>query len=320
MIWLATATLRAITEALIADGGNKFRAHQRDVLPHITDAYRDDEQPDEFRTYLGASAIGGDCDRALYYGFRWVFKKHPTGKVKEDDDDGYARMIRLWNRGHLEEGRFISLLLMIGCKVYQQDDNGKQFRFTEINGHGGGSGDGIAMGIPDLPPGMPCLIEAKTHSDDSFKELITKGVQVSKPGHFVQMQKYMGGFGLVYALYIAVNKNSDALHMEIVQYDGAVDEAFKRRARNLIFTKTVPARIRNASPGFRRCKYMCDFKDICFGTEEVLRNCRTCAHSEPREDGKWYCNDPSIEATQTERVLSKEDQIIGCDNWIKGSF
>ena len=43
-------------------------------------------------------------------------------------------MLRLFNRGHIEEARFIAMLLTIGMPVYQQDAEGKQFRihFGEI--------------------------------------------------------------------------------------------------------------------------------------------------------------------------------------------
>ena len=56
--------------------------------------------------------------------------------------------------GHLEEGRFIALLLACGVEFYQHDENGEQFR-VKFAGHGGGSGDGIAIEVPDstLQPG-----------------------------------------------------------------------------------------------------------------------------------------------------------------------
>ena len=67
------------------------------------------------RTYLGASIIGHDCDRYLWYAFRQC--------VKEDFG---GRMLRLFDRGRLEEGRFIEELRGIGCTVEDRNDSGEQ--------------------------------------------------------------------------------------------------------------------------------------------------------------------------------------------------
>jgi hypothetical protein len=313
MAWIATHTLAAINAALVADGGNKFRGLQGQVLPHIADAYRTDEGADHRRTHLGASVIGGDCDRAIYYGWRWAPKRAPQGSKGEPSDVAHARMIRLWNRGHLEEGRFIALLLMIGVAVYQQDENGNQFRISEFGGHFGGSGDGIALNVPDLPPGVYCLIEAKTHGEKSFDKLKANGVEFAKPAHFVQMQKYLGGFGLLYALYIAVNKNTDELYMEIVQYNGNVDAEFTRRAERIIFATEPPRRLVGASPGYFKCRF-CDHLDMCFGGAKPDVSCRTCRYGVPRIDGTWHCEN----MVSPRGVLDKDAQKAGCENWIDG--
>jgi hypothetical protein len=313
-IWLATKTVEAIDQALSADGGNTYRRNLGAVLPHITDAYRDDE--DGYRTHLGASVIGGKCARAVWYGYRWAHKTLARGRKGEQPVNANARMLRLWNRGHLEEGRFVSLLLMIGVQVYQQDANGKQFRLTALGGHFSGSGDGFGIGVPDLPWGVPCLLECKTHGDKSFQELKEKGVKEAKFEHYVQMQIYMRHFGVQYALYLAVNKNDDELHAEIVMYDGVTDEKYMERARQIIFEgDKAPARLRNASPGYHVCKYMCDHKDVCFSTVPVDRNCRTCGHVAFWKDGTVRCLLKEIFPGTVNQPLSKQQQQAGCDSY-----
>lgn len=306
-VQLATRTIQAINAALTADGGNAYRARLGEVMPHIGDAYRSDE--DGYRTHLGASVIGQDCERAAWYGYLWAYKRPARGRKGEAVEQANGRMLRLWNRGHMEEGRFIALLLMIGVAVYQQDANGKQYRLSDHGGHFSGSGDGFVVGIPDMPAGVPLLLECKTHGDKSFAKLKEDGVKLSKFTHYVQMQIYMGKFGLKYALYLATNKNDDELHAEIVTYDGPTDTAFLTRARRLIFDKhTAPPRIRGASPGFHVCKHLCDFPAPCFSTVPVDRNCRTCQHSYPMPDGTWQC------ALYT-YTLSKQEQIQGCPSY-----
>lgn len=311
-MWLATKTMQAVVDGLTRDGGNAFRALEGQVLPHIGDAYA--AEKDGFRPHLGASVLGGPCDRALWYGWRWAHKGKPTGKAKEPDDHGYARMLRLWNRGHLEEGRFISLLLMVGIQVYQQDENGKQFRVHFYGGHMGGSGDGVLLGVPDLPAGIPSLAEFKTHSDESFKELLAKGVKLAKPEHYVQMQIYMRGMGLQYALYGAVNKNTDELHFEIVVYDGVTDAQFLERGRRIMFAMTAQPRMRSASPTFWKCKYGCDQAPVCWQTVEPERNCRTCDHVRFREDGTVRCGLREI-FPEDGGILSVPEQLAGCGDY-----
>lgn len=303
--WIATKTLAAIDEAICADGGARFRETQRQVLPHIEDAYRGNDG-DGFRNHLGASVIGQQCERAISYGWRWVSKKAPRGKKNEPPKQAASRMQRLWNRGHLEEGRFISMLLIAGIAVYQQDAEGKQYRISAFGGHFSGSGDGMLVGVPDLPEGVPCLAEFKTHSNKSFEELEEQGVRKSKPQHYAQMQEYMHHFGLLYGLYVAVNKNTEKLYAEIVVYDKPVAEHFLERAKRIIFNKELPDRIRGGNPGFFVCKYMCDFNDVCYSTVKPLRNCRTCEYWFTMPDGTHQCVEREVE-------LTPEDQRAGCE-------
>ena len=213
---LATHTVAKIDAMVKADQGSAFREWLGKVIGHIGDAYRTGNEG--HRSHMGASLIGGECARAVWYNFRWATKSNFEG-----------RLLRLFNRGHLEEARFIAMLLMIGCDIYQQDENGNQFRISHAEGHFGGSGDGVAVGIPDLPPGTAALTEFKTHNDKSFTELKAKGVRDAKFEHYVQMNVYMRKMGLAVALYLAVNKNTDELYGEIIPLDSAVADQFLDR-------------------------------------------------------------------------------------------
>lgn len=312
-VWKATKTLAAIDAAICADGGNAYRRNLGKVLPHLSDAYGDDE--DERRTHLGASVIGSDCERAIFFGFRWASAVRVRGKKGEDPQVAESRMRRLWNRGHLEEGRFIALLLTAGIAVYQQDHAGNQFRIADFGGHFSGSGDGVGLGCPDLPDGIPCGLEMKTHSADSFKKLKEEGVRLSKPQHYVQMNQYGKGFGLLYFLYLAVNKDTDELWAEIVPLDSPNAEHFRERAQRLIFSGEMPPRIRGGNPGFHVCKYLCDHLDVCYSTVEVQRNCRTCEYVAFMPDGGVECH-----FLEFPHVRNKQAQITGCNHYQKGKL
>ena len=306
---IAKKTLLAIEEGVQKDQGASYRSWLQKVLPHIGDAYRAEEFP--FREHLGASLLGKSCGRAIYYGWRWSVIPKFAGRI-----------LRLFNRGHLEEGRFIALLLMIGVQVYQQDENGKQFRISHYGGHLGGSGDGILIDVPDLEPGTPCLFEAKTHNDKSFKLLVKSGVKVSKPEHYVQCQTYMRKMGLPVTLYMGVNKNDDDLHAEILYLETEVGDQYIDRVGNIIQSDGPPAKI-SENPSWFECKW-CDFSKICHNGHEPEKNCRTCMYSFPdTTDGKWYCRNPvaledaAMQGWEDPIELSKMDQYRGCDKWEK---
>ena len=292
MIYLASKTLDLINETIRVDQGAKFRECLGKVINHIGDAY--DPTVQTFRSHLGASMIGRECARDVWYGWRWAVKPNFEG-----------RMIRLFNRGHLEEARFIAMLLMIGCQVYQQDANGKQYRIHHAEGHFGGSGDGIVVGLPDLAPGQACLAEFKTHNEKSFNNVVNKGVQEAKPEHYVQMNVYMGKMGLAVALYGAVNKNNDDLHLELIPYDSSVADEFLDRGERLVWTETPPVKIAQ-SVGFYKCR-LCNNKGVCHMAEKPNVNCRTCEFSRPQANAQWVCTNEVCPG-----VLSKETQLVGC--------
>ena len=297
-ITLATQTVAAIDVCIKADQGATYRGWLAKVISHVGDAY--DTNKPSHRSHMGASLIGGDCGRAIWYGFRWATK--PTFE---------GRMIRLFNRGHLEEARFIAMLLSIGCQIYQQDENGKQFRISHAEGHFGGSGDGIAVGIPDLPPGQPCLTEFKTHNDKSFGELKAKGVMEAKWEHYVQMNVYMRKMGIPVCLYLAVNKNNDELYGEIVVLDQIIADQMLERGDRLVWSAAPPDRIAK-TPGFWKCRF-CNHTDVCHKGAAPDRNYRTCQHSSPASEAKWICNRPVQPIGEgANEVIDKDLMQVGC--------
>jgi hypothetical protein len=309
-VMVAHATLDAIDNSIKADGGAAFRVWLGRVIPHMGDAYRGEDGG--HRSHMGASIIGGECARSIWYSFRWAHKANFE-----------PRMLRLFNRGHLEEARFIALLLAIGCEVWQQDANGNQFRITHAAGHFGGSGDGVGRGIPDLPVTTPAVLEFKTHGEKSFIKLAGKldewrahrakigpftgeGVRAAKFEHFVQMQVYMRKMALPAALYMAVNKNTDDVYAEVIHLDSDFADQFLNRGETLIYMQDPPKRI-SESPGFWKCR-LCDKRAICHMNAEPDLNCRTCTHSRPVEgqDGQWRC-------VRFDFTIDKDTQRKGCE-------
>lgn len=290
----APKLLNAIEESIAGDQGAAYRVLLGQVIPTLTDAYRGVDSP--FRSHLGGSLIGRECPREVWYGFRWA-------TIKKFD----GRILRLFNRGHLEEARFIAILKAVGVTTWEHEETGEQYRISGVAGHFGGSLDSIVFGVPDMPT-QYMLAEYKTHSSKSFEKLKKEGLIKAKFEHYVQMNIYMGAKGLKFGLYLAVNKDNDELYAEVIPFDVAVYQRYWQRAVDIITADKPPARI-NESSSFFVCK-MCDHRSVCHGKILPAMNCRTCDWSFPSQLGNalWLCKRDNTE-------LSKTAQEKGCGNW-----
>jgi CRISPR/Cas system-associated exonuclease Cas4 (RecB family) len=270
------------------------------VVDDIVKHYKETGDAEQDREYLGASEIGHECERYLWYSFRHCSAESISGRV-----------YRLFETGDLEEVRLVRNLRDIGCEVHEVDENGEQFALSDHAGHFSGHMDGCALGIPDAPKTWHVL-EFKTHNSKSFAHVSVNGVKTSKPVHYAQMQAYMHYTGMTRALYLAVNKETDEIHGERVRYDKEYAEALVEKARRIIVTNEAPPR-----PFSRKdyyvCRY-CDARDICWGTPENALpigkpHCRQCCHSDPCFDGyaRWWCN-------KHKRTLVYADQLRGCED------
>ena len=224
---------------------------------------------EERRQYLGGSQIGDSCSRKLWYDFRWF---------KQTQYDG--RLLRLFRTGHLQEERIVEDLHRLGVEVVHQQENFKLF-----GGHFSGSIDGAAKNIPTRDPEQWHLLEFKTHGEKSFRDLERKGVKAGKPVHFAQMQVYMGGLELPAALYVAINKNTDEIYTEFLEFDEAVYRGLVRKAKQIIFSDEPPAKL-SETPAYFECKF-CPYSGICHMGEPKEDNYRNDGTHVPSEDGTW---------------------------------
>lgn len=266
------------------------------------------DQESGHRAHLGASVIGDECARAIWYKFRWTKKERFEG-----------RMLRLFLRGHREESIVFDLLRSIGVEVWDIDpETKKQFRISDVDGHFGGSLDAVIRGLPDLPD-EAIYCEVKTHNDKSFKRLQADGVMKSKWKHFVQFQTYMFKMRLNWGLYIAINKNDDDLFMELFQLDSKTGPQTIHRAEQVIWAIEPPPRI-STTPAAFGCKF-CSLQRLChFGDVTPDRNCRTCKYGSPGHEGdsNWICWHPDYTSPEEglESVpLNEAAQIAACPKY-----
>lgn len=249
-----------------------------DQLYQYLDEYSNEQNPSEHRNHLGVSVIGERCSRKLWYSFRWC-------KLEQF----IPRMKRLFKRGHYEEEKFAALLTWMGFFVREIDPaTNRQYRFSSVNGHYGGSGDSVAL----LPwfrhdESFRILVEYKTHNAKSFAKLKAEGVHKSKPMHAIQMHGYGRAFNLNYGLYCAVNKDDDDIYFEFLELNHDTALLMEKKAGDIIYSQLPPPRIAE-TPAWFECKY-CHFAGICWHAENVEVNCRSCKNATPIDNAEWSC-------------------------------
>lgn len=248
---------------------------------------------------LSMSELGSECDRALWYSFRWASAPEVLTGQK----------LRLFETGHIEEDRMITDLRRIkGVTVEAVDpETGKQWKVYSHGGHVRGKLDGEAIGLPEAPATIH-VVECKSHNDKNFKELVKKGLHAAKPAHWFQCQKYMELRSRTRCLYIAVNKNTDELYSERLRFDPLAIAQLNVRLERIIGSNQAPPRIAEGADKWP-CIF-CKHKAVCHRETLGRQHCRTCLHSTPIVDhadtaGPWVCEKHG-------KTRTMDEQRAGC--------
>jgi hypothetical protein len=186
-------------------------------------AERDTQRP---RDYLGASRIGDPCARRLVYEF--------TKTTVDSGKEFAGQTLRIFEAGHVFEDLAIRWLREAGFDLRTQKRDGGQFGFETAGGRIRGHVDGVIVGGPEIGLTWPVLWEHKALKASSWNDTAKKGVQVSKPVYFSQMQIYMAYMGLEAALFTALNKDTCELYHEHVPFDAAAAQALSDKAVDVL--------------------------------------------------------------------------------------
>jgi hypothetical protein len=261
------------------------------TITNLIDQYHK-AQSERPRSHMGCSALGHPCDRWLWLNFRWAVVEEFEGRI-----------LRLFRRGQNEEEIIVRDLRNVGIDV-----RSSQARVS-FGSHVSGSLDGIIeSGVPEAPKKRH-VAEFKTHSKKSFDDMVKHGVEKSKPMHYVQMQIYMHGTDIDRALYVAVCKDDDRLHIERVRYDADVAIRAVERGQRIALADRMPEPL-SADPSWYQCRF-CAAHSLCHKAAPTKQaNCRTCAHSTALADSTWRCERHDADN------IPVDFQHTGCDDHI----
>jgi hypothetical protein len=207
------------------------------------------------RDYLGASILGDECLRRIQL------------QYMQKESEVSAQTLRTFDIGHYLEDLVAEWMILAGFNLRTKDENGEQFGFSAADGKLKGHVDGIIYGGPDFCK-YPYLWECKTLNNKSWTDTAKRGVLVTKPIYYAQVQLYMAYMNLDEnpCLFSALNKDTSELYHEPIAFDAEVAQPYSDRAVQIIKAsennELLPCISNDYS--FYKCK-MCGFRNECFG-------------------------------------------------------
>jgi hypothetical protein len=230
---------------------------------------------------VNMSDVAHECERSIWYKFRWACTPETITGVKQ----------RRFDTGNLEEERLLDDLESAGMQVERLDPaTGSQFRVELADGWLRGKMDGRVIGLPEAPQTLH-VVEAKSLNERGFKDVTKKQIKDGMPSHYAQCQSYMAAEKLTRCLYIAVNKNTDELYAERIEYDRDFVDRLIAKVRRIVAADVAPPK---AFPDVKsKAAFVCQWcpaKPQCHEQEFARVNCRTCISCEFRPGAVAYCN------------------------------
>ncbi len=179
------------------------------------------------RDYLGASRLGGSCERQLQY----EYAKAPVDQGKAFS----GRLLRIFERGHCTEEMVIRWLRLAGFTLKTEDAQGNQFGFSVANGRLRGHIDGVLVSGPEGFT-YPALWENKCLGSKSWRQLEKHKLARAYPIYAAQIAVYQSYLGLHEqpALFTAINADTMDIYVELVPFDGALAQRMSDRAARVI--------------------------------------------------------------------------------------
>ena len=271
------------------------------------------KNPPTQRYHLGASILGRECERELWYGFRWTAPSHFPASTLRKFEDGDACEPQMAGR----------LQAVPQIKLVTTTENGdSQIRVQHFGGHLGGSMDGIIQGLLQAPKTWH-VWEHKSTAEKGFRALkrcIDKhgekdALAAWNPTYYAQAQVYMGLTHTndwntpikLHYMTVSTPGGRDFTSLR-TEYDKGAFEEFTEKAERIINAVTPPDRI-SGDPDFYQCNW-CTFKPNCHEGKTAQVSCRTCAHVTPKDDGRWHCSFHNKKLSATAQRNACQDHIF----------
>jgi hypothetical protein len=230
---------------------NRSNLSDRPINQLVNQLIEQAEPPSEnFRQYLGASAIGSECLRKIQ--FDWFCDPKFPARIKD-----------IFARGHFFEDVTHQHLVAAGFKFAPPE----QLEFKSANGLFRGHADGILVAGPQLPAlRYPCLWEHKCLGAKGFKAIERGGLVGLYAPYAAQVAIYQAYLDVTSpALFSVVNADTcERLHF-LVPFDAGLAQSYSDRAVTVIEATRAGELLARVTedPEDWRCK-MCSHRERCW--------------------------------------------------------
>jgi hypothetical protein len=213
-------------------------------LTKLLDKVANKNKAEQNRSYIGASSIGSDCYRRIWY----EYQNTTTNIIP-------AKSQRIFMVGKKLENMILDLLDQTKLTVVRPHAQNHYLEYFDddhpfIRGHC----DAIILN-PET------ILEIKTAKDASFKKFKKESLRKWNPQYYDQLQTYMGMSKIKKAIILVFNKDNSEFWDEEVKFDAARYETLKQKAIMIAESKIPPPKI-NGSPLFYLCR-TCKFREEC---------------------------------------------------------
>ncbi len=210
------------------------------------------------RLYLGASRLGVACERQLQF----EYAQAPVDYGR----DFQGRILRIFERGHLNEESMVTWLRGAGFDLRTHKANGEQYGFSVAEGRLQGHIDGVFVDGPD-GFAYPALWESKCLGAKSWRDVEKKGLAISKPVYAAQVAVYQAYLDLHEhpAIFTAVNADTMEIYAELIPFDAALAQRMSDRAVRVITATEAQEQLPRAylDPTHFECKF-CSYAERCW--------------------------------------------------------
>lgn len=168
-------------------------------------------QKQERRAYVGASAIGHECERSIQFEY--------AGAPRESDFG--PATLRRFDQGHMGEELARAWFWDAGFDLTQKNQRtGQRFRWTQLNDQASGEPDGVFIGGPDVID-YPAMWEHKYVGTKTFRDIDKNGLRKARPGYWMQCQINMAYLGLTEnptVFTVTCGDDGSQVHL-LIEYD-----------------------------------------------------------------------------------------------------
>lgn len=210
------------------------------------------------RAYVGASAIGHECERSIQFDY--------AGAPRESDFG--PATLRRFDQGHMGEELARQWFGDAGFQLVQRSQKtGQPYRWTQLDNQASGEPDGVFLAGPAVIA-YPAMWEHKYVGSKTFRDIDKNGLKKARHGYWMQVQINMAYLGLTEnptVFTVTCGDDGQQIHL-LIDYDAEGAQMTSDKAVRIV--KSTQAGELLPRPFKDRSHFICKgcfFAERCWG-------------------------------------------------------